>query len=66
MEYSGLRAPIDITKSVKLEQYYNSQNLSAEDNKFVNEIDISKLFMCFIFARFILLVLCSHLLSFSH
>lgn len=44
MEYSGLRAPIDITKSVKLEQYYNSQNLSAEDNKFVNEIDISKLF----------------------
>ena len=45
MEYvNPLRAPIDITKSVKLEQYYNAQTLKPEDVEFVNKLDISKLF----------------------
>lgn len=36
--------PIDVTKSVKLEQYYNQQNLEPEDTKFLEDVDISRLF----------------------
>lgn len=45
MEYvNPLAAPIDITKSVKLEQYYNEQNLEADDIEFLSDLNISKLF----------------------
>lgn len=44
MEYNSLAPKIDITKSVKLEQYYNEQNLSPEDTAFVSDVNIGVLF----------------------
>lgn len=42
--YNPLKAPIDITKSAKLERYYNNQSLEPDDIDFLNKVDVSKLF----------------------
>ncbi len=45
MEYRNPLVPrIDITKSVKLEQYYKEQTLSPEDVSFISDVNVGELF----------------------